>query len=425
MRDPCRVQRFFHSAGHHVGRDPNVLEPERDLEIDGAVDGLELGVLEDEAHAACEVPGRSLDDVESEDLGATSNTATMKVWDEAVQHPQQRRLAPAGWTSHHGESVLKHSPNVTERGLCRARIPVIQVGYRPDRHNNTGAKRSTQAASGRGSIAGAPSVGYGSQSAAQPAMRETANSARARADAATKDQSDRCMRLGFAAVLGPDPKPRASMDSASWMDPSMVLSTTGTRISDQERGPRGRQPRSRCASVTWVNEVATAGTRLRDAVIAVPVRESAAGRASTTSCEASSSENGAADRMAAAMVIPAVKPKATASTVYGPPRAGIWGGSSKRTVAPRWADKKLSSVAKVAIRITAVSHPRMRRKPALAASELSVAASTRALYAGFDVERAMKRQVADQAATPRAFMVGLQPALANGGGEGFWSVACT
>ena len=75
--------------------------------------------------------------------------------------------------------------------------------------------------------------------------------------------------------------------------------------------------------MTWRNDAATAGTRFNEAAMAVPVRESAAGSASMTSCEARSKENGAAARMAAATVRPPVAPNASASSVYGPPRAGI------------------------------------------------------------------------------------------------------
>src|SRR5215471_18105764 len=96
-----------------------------------------------------------------------------------------------------------------------------------------------------------------------------------------------------------------------------------------------------------------------------------------------------------------------------------------RTVAPRCAEMKLRRVAKAAIRVTAVSHPRMRRKPAPVPSAVSAAASTRALYAGLVVRRTMKRQVDDQAATARAFTSGAQGSLANGGGDGDWSVAAT
>src|SRR6266849_4336933 len=57
------------------------------------------------------------------------------------------------------------------------------------------------------------------------------------------------------------------------MEPSTLVSTTGTTTSIHERGPRGFHPRSRCASVTWTKDVATEGTRLSDAAMATPVRD--------------------------------------------------------------------------------------------------------------------------------------------------------
>ncbi len=118
---------------------------------------------------------------------------------------------------------------------------------------------------------------------------------------------------------------------------------------------------------------------MRDEAMAMPVRESGAGSASITSCESRSRENGAAARIAAAIVIPPEAPKTSASRVYGPPRAGIWSGSANRTVAPRWAETKLSTIAKAAMRTTAKSRRRIRRRPAPAASADSAAASTMTL----------------------------------------------
>src|SRR5258708_6670955 len=74
-----------------------------------------------------------------------------------------------------------------------------------------------------------------------------------------------------------------------------------------------------------------------------------------------------------------------------------------RAVARRCGDMKLKKVAKGAISRTPVSRPRIRRRPAPAASEAIAAASTRALYAGLVVNRTMNRHAADQAATALAF----------------------
>ena len=59
------------------------------------------------------------------------------------------------------------------------------------------------------------------------------------------NQSLRCMPRASTDVRGPEPKPRASIDSASWIEPSTLVRTTGTTISDQDLGPRGRHPRNR------------------------------------------------------------------------------------------------------------------------------------------------------------------------------------
>ena len=105
------------------------------------------------------------------------------------------------------------------------------------------------------------------------------------------------------------------MDSASWIEPSIAVSTTGTATAAQDRGPRGRQPRSRCASVTAAKEAPSAGTRLSDAASALPVRDSTGGSASMISSGRSRSENGATASMAAASVTPVDAPKASASAV--------------------------------------------------------------------------------------------------------------
>src|SRR5258708_1634752 len=139
-------------------------------------------------------------------------------------------------------------------------------------------------------MAGAWRVGYGYQSAALAAMKAMT----AADDVATRIQSVLRICVALSEVRGPEPKPRASIDSASWIDPSTLVSTTGTTTSAQERGPLGRQPRSRCASLTWTKDEATEGTRLSEAAIAAPVRERAEGSASSTSCEARVKEKGAA-----------------------------------------------------------------------------------------------------------------------------------
>src|SRR5947208_15683821 len=98
-------------------------------------------------------------------------------------------------------------------------------------------------------MGGAVSRGYGAHGPAQPAAIDSANSATADAEATTSTQSFELMRTGLMCVRGPEPKPRASIDSASWIELSTLVRTTGTATSAHERGPRGRQPRMRCASL--------------------------------------------------------------------------------------------------------------------------------------------------------------------------------
>jgi hypothetical protein len=51
-------------------------------------------------------------------------------------------------------------------------------------------------------------------------------------DAPMRSQSGRRSRAGLTDVRGPEPNPRASIDSASWIEPSTLVNTTGTTISD-------------------------------------------------------------------------------------------------------------------------------------------------------------------------------------------------
>src|ERR1051326_6671151 len=150
------------------------------------------------------------------------------------------------------------------------------------------------AASGSGSSRGAISAGYGDHGATHPQAIDATNTRTAASDAPTRSQSRLRMLGGCRCVRGPEPNPRASIDSASWMELSTLVSTTGTATSAHERGPRGRQPRMRWASLTWTYVDPTAGTRFSAAATTAPVRDSAGGSASITSCDASRSENGAA-----------------------------------------------------------------------------------------------------------------------------------
>ena len=99
-------------------------------------------------------------------------------------------------------------------------------------------------------MGGDVSVGYAYHGAAHPMTWETRKTANDAAEAATNSQSEGRRRADLTAVRGPEPNPRASIDSASWIDPSTLVSTTGTTISDHDLGPLGRHPRSLWASVT-------------------------------------------------------------------------------------------------------------------------------------------------------------------------------
>ena len=135
------------------------------------------------------------------------------------------------------------------------------------------------------------------------------------------------------------------MASASWIESSIAVSTAGTTTSDQEAGPRGRQPRMRWASAIAVKLRRRPGTRFSDAAAAAPVRASGAGRASTTWCGSSSSDSGATARTAAATARPEASPKASASKVQGPPISTQPSDSTKSGSAPKWLKARLSITA--------------------------------------------------------------------------------
>src|SRR5260370_391157 len=229
----------------------------------------------------------------------------------------------------------------------------------------TGVNSSRQAATAARSIAGATSDGSASQSAARPAACAATKATTARPDAATTSQSERPSLGRSKEVRGAEEKPRASIDSASWIEDSALVSTTGTTTSAQERGPRGFHPRKRCASLTSANEPMIEGTRKSDA----------------------------------AMVSAFETPKASASSVYGPPSAGTASGSAKRTVRPRCAETKLRSTSTITIAAAPSKRRRSRARPTAATSTVNAAARTSALYAGLVVNSATKMHAPDQAAT--------------------------
>src|SRR5579864_9199110 len=83
---------------------------------------------------------------------------------------------------------------------------------------------------------------------------------------------------------------------------------------------------------------------------------------------------------------------------------GMAAGREKSTVVPRCADTKFRNTANTATSNTPVSRARIRGRPTPAASAENAAARTRILYAGLEVDRTMKTQAADHAATALALM---------------------
>ena len=111
----------------------------------------------------------------------------------------------------------------------------------------------------------------------------------------------------------------------------MAVSTTGTATAGQSTTRRARQPRIRWASRISAALRTVPGIRLRAAPIAAPVRASAGGRASTSSCGWLTRVRGATASIAAAMPSPVARPKTSASRVSGPPIAGMAPGRRNST----------------------------------------------------------------------------------------------
>src|SRR5205809_1460923 len=309
------LQGCLDAGGHRPRRHAEVLQAERDLALHGVIDRLQLGVLEDETDAARHHPRGRGDDIEARRLGGSADAPAVKMRHEPVEDAQQRRLAAARRPGDERQACVELDGHVGERRPGGAGVRVREVGQARRRHTTTGVTSSSQTANARTSTEGAISEGYANHSAAHPRKRASTKPRRARPALAITIQSARMSGARANLVRGPEPKPRASIDSASWIEPSALVSTTGTTISAHVRGPRGRQPRSRCASLTSVNDLAIDGARFSDAAIAVPERERASGRASMTSCGASKMEKADAASRAPAIVKAPEKPNARASSV--------------------------------------------------------------------------------------------------------------
>src|SRR5260370_25283779 len=104
---------------------------------------------------------------------------------------------------------------MAQRRLFGAGAPVREVAQACDRHATTGANSRRHAASDARSTAGVVSAGYAYHSAAPPLARDARKVVTAAAEAPTRNQSHLRSRDDFNALRGPEPKPHASMDSAS------------------------------------------------------------------------------------------------------------------------------------------------------------------------------------------------------------------
>ena len=124
MQSTRRVESFFDPGSHLARRQPDVLEAEGDLAVDDVVDGLELGVLEDEANIARKLPRVRRDDVEPNDLRGARDAAPMKMRHQAVEDTQQRGFAPSGRTGNDSQALLDLEAHVAEGGLLPARVRV-------------------------------------------------------------------------------------------------------------------------------------------------------------------------------------------------------------------------------------------------------------------------------------------------------------
>ncbi len=95
MRHAGGVKSLFDARGHLSWRESDVLEPEGHFAVHRVVDGLQFGVLEDEADGPGQRPRRSRDHVLALDLRASSDAASVEMRNQAVQDTQQRRLPSA------------------------------------------------------------------------------------------------------------------------------------------------------------------------------------------------------------------------------------------------------------------------------------------------------------------------------------------
>ena len=83
------------AAPSFAGGMADVLEPERDVTLDGRIHGLQLGVLKHESDLGGEHPRGRGDDVVSQHLGPSADGAAMEMRHQPVEDAQERRLPRA------------------------------------------------------------------------------------------------------------------------------------------------------------------------------------------------------------------------------------------------------------------------------------------------------------------------------------------
>src|SRR5437879_6991782 len=191
----------------------------------------------------------------------TRDASAVKVRHEPVQHAKEGRLPAAGGSGDYCDSIAEVKAHAVERGERAVRIPVRQVGQACRDHTSTGMNNRRHAMSAGRSSCGAVNDGYANQSFAPPIAWSAMNNTTARPEAAMTIQWSHSRFLFWNALREAEPKPLASIDSASWIELSTPLSTTATTTSAHEPGQRGRHPRSRWASRTPPNAATTPGGR--------------------------------------------------------------------------------------------------------------------------------------------------------------------
>src|SRR5712692_8283495 len=116
MFDTRGMQRLVDAVGNLAPWKTYVLQTERDLAVDRVVDRLQLRVLKNETDVSRELAGGGFGDAHAHDVGAPCKSAAVKVWDQAVEDSEQRRLAAAGRARDHRQSVLDRYARIVQCG---------------------------------------------------------------------------------------------------------------------------------------------------------------------------------------------------------------------------------------------------------------------------------------------------------------------